>query len=64
MIAARDRSGKLLMTAQHFRFQANSKAMKAEIDTGILGDIYHARSWMLRRWGAPTGPGFILKKNS
>src|SRR5436309_690121 len=52
MIAARDRSGKLLMTAQHFRFQGSSKALKAEIDKGILGDVYHARSWMLRRAAA------------
>ncbi len=64
MIAARDRSGKMLMTAQHFRFRGSSKAMKAEIETGALGDIYHARSWMLRRAAAPTRPGFILRKHS
>ena len=64
MIEARDKSGKTLMTAQHFRFQGVSKAMKAELETGVLGDIYHARSWMLRRAGAPTGDGFILKEHS
>jgi predicted dehydrogenase len=64
MIAARDASGKLLMTAQHFRFRGSSKAMKAEIETGTLGDIYHARSWMLRRAAAPVRPGFILKAHS
>jgi predicted dehydrogenase len=64
MIAARDRSGKLLMTAQHFRFRGASKAMKAELDSGALGDIYHARSWMLRRALAPTRPGFIMKQHS
>jgi len=64
MIDARDRSGKTLMTAQHFRFQGSAKAMKAELDTGALGDIYHARSWMLRRAAAPTGGGFILKEHS
>jgi predicted dehydrogenase len=64
MMAARDRSGKMLMTAQHFRFRGTSKALKAEIDTGVLGDIYHARSWMLRRAAAPTRPGFIMKKHS
>ncbi len=64
MIAARNRSGKLLMTAQHFRFRGASKAMKAEIDSGTLGDIYHARSWMLRRAAAPNRPGFIMKKHS
>jgi predicted dehydrogenase len=64
MIAARDRTGRLLMTAQHFRFRGSSKAMKAEIDSGTLGDIYHARSWMLRRAAAPNRPGFIMKKHS
>jgi predicted dehydrogenase len=64
MIAARDKSGKMLMTAQHFRFQGSAQALKAEIDTGLLGDVYHARSWMLRRSAAPTRPGFIMKKHS
>ena len=64
MIAARDKAGKLLMTAQHFRFKGNSRAMKAEIETGVLGDVYHARSWMLRRGWIPARPGFIYKKNS
>lgn len=64
MIEARDKSGKLLMTAQHFRFQGSSQAMKREIDAGALGDIYHARSWMIRRGWIPARPGFIYKKNS
>ena len=64
MIAARDRAGKLLMTAQHFRFKGNSRAMKAELETGILGDVYHARSWLLRRGWIPARPGFVYKKNS
>ena len=61
MIAARDKSGKTLMTAQHFRFSGKSKAMRAELDTGVLGDIYHARSWMLRRSGAPKHTGLYTK---
>jgi len=64
MIAARDRSGRLLMTAQHFRFQGSAQALKAELDGGILGEVYHARSWMLRRAAAPTRPGFIQKRHS
>ncbi|GMV66014.1 MAG: Gfo/Idh/MocA family oxidoreductase [Candidatus Omnitrophica bacterium] len=64
MIAARDKSGKMLMTAQHFRFEGSSKALKAEVDKGVLGNVYHARCWMLRRSGAPTRPGFIQKKHS
>ncbi len=64
MIAARDESGKMLMTAQHFRFKGTSRALKAEIERGALGDIYHARGWMLRRAGIPTGLGFLLKEHS
>lgn len=64
MIAARDRSGKLLMTAQHQRFRGISQALKAEIETGALGDVYHARSWMLRRGGLPVRPTFIYKQHS
>jgi predicted dehydrogenase len=64
MIAARDQSGKLLMTAQHFRFTGTAKALKSEIGRGTLGEVYHARSWMLRRAAAPTRPGFIQKKHS
>jgi predicted dehydrogenase len=64
MIAARDRSGKLLMTAQHFRFAGVSQAMKAEIETGTLGDVYHARGWMLRRAGLIPTPGFIMKQHA
>lgn len=64
MIAARDKSGKLLMTAQHFRFQNDTQALKREIETGVLGEVYHARSWMLRRNWLPARPGFIYKKNS
>lgn len=64
MIAARNKSGKLLMTAQHLRFEASSRALKAEIDDGLLGEVYHARSWALRRAGAPSRPTFVSKKHS
>jgi predicted dehydrogenase len=64
MIAARDASGKTLMTAQHFRFSGTAKAMKAELDSGTLGEIYHARSWMLRRATLPGRPGFVVKAHS
>ena len=64
MIAARDASGKMLMTAQHFRFTGTAQALKAEIDRGALGDIYHARGWMLRRAGLIPGPGFVLQQHA
>lgn len=61
MITARDASGKLLMTAQHFRFAGVSQAMKKEIDAGALGEVYHARSWMLRRNAFIPTAGFVRK---
>lgn len=64
MIAARDKSGKMLMTAQHLRFHENSQAMKGEIEYGALGDIYHARSWMLRRAAYPGRASFVQKRHS
>jgi len=64
MIAARDRAGVLLMTAQHLRFGDAARAAKAEIDTGCLGRVYHARCWILRRAALPVRPGFILREHS
>jgi predicted dehydrogenase len=64
MIAARDRSGKLLMTAQHFRFAGVSRAMKHEIEQGALGEVYHARSWMLRRAMMVPRPSFTTKSQA
>ena len=64
MIAARDKSGRLLMTAQHMRFEGKSLALKQAIDTGELGDVYYARSWFLRRRRLPARPGFYVKELS
>lgn len=64
LIAARDKSGKELMTAQHFRFAGAAMAMKKEIDQGALGEVYHARSWMLRRNAYIGTPTFVEKKHS
>lgn len=64
MIAARDASGKMLMTAQHHRYSPQGQALKAEVDRGVLGEVYHARAWYLRRNNVPNGPGFLLKSRS
>ncbi|MBN2048240.1 MAG: Gfo/Idh/MocA family oxidoreductase, partial [Anaerolineaceae bacterium] len=64
MIAARDESGKYLMTAQHMRFEGVSQALKREIDDGALGHIYHGRAWWLRRGSYPTRPSFWAKRHS
>jgi predicted dehydrogenase len=64
MIAARDRSGKLLMTTQQFRFEPRSVALKKLIDAGDLGEVYYTRAWWLRRRRAPTTPGFLSKQQA
>jgi predicted dehydrogenase len=52
-------SGKILMTAQHCRFGEHSQAIKAWVDTGALGEVYHARVNATRRNHLPISPGFI-----
>ena len=64
MIAARDASGKMLMTAQHFRWDTRAKALRAALSQHSLGEIYHARAWMLRRNWLPGRPTFTQKKHS
>lgn len=62
MIAARDRSGKLLMTGQHMRFENRTRRLKQLIDAGRLGEVYYAKAAWLRRNGVPPTPGFLSKR--
>lgn len=64
MIAARDASGKLLMTAQHMRFEERSQTLKRALAAGRLGDVYYTRAWWLRRRFAPATPGFLKKSQA
>ncbi len=41
--------GKLLMAAQLYRHDAAPRALKRIVETGVLGDIYHAESNAMRR---------------
>jgi predicted dehydrogenase len=60
MIAARDRAkNKILMTAQHMRFQNNSVRLKDYIDKHPLGDVYYCRAQFNRRRFLPCRPGFL-----
>jgi predicted dehydrogenase len=60
MIAARDRAkNKILMTAQHMRFQNNSVNLKTYIDKHPLGDVYYCRAQFNRRRFLPPRPGFL-----
>ncbi|MBN2448893.1 MAG: Gfo/Idh/MocA family oxidoreductase [Lentisphaeria bacterium] len=64
MIAARDKAGKILMTAQHQRFERSSQNLKAYLDTGALGEVYYCRAHFLRRRFLPVRPSFITKGES
>jgi len=65
MIAARNKAkNKILMTAQHMRFEQKSLKLKEYLSTGVLGDIYYARAQFLRRRFLPTRIGFIDKSIS
>jgi predicted dehydrogenase len=57
-------SGKLLMAAQHLRFEPAGRQLKAFIDAGTLGDIYYARAQWLRRRLLPPRATFIERQLS
>lgn len=64
MISARDKARKLLMTAQHMRFDGKSQALKKYIAGGCLGEVYYGRAWLLRRRMTPTWGVFASKELS
>ncbi len=53
------KTDRILMTAQHHRFSEASVAIKAWVDTGAMGEVYHARVNATRRNWLPTSAGFI-----
>ncbi|MDP6380813.1 MAG: Gfo/Idh/MocA family oxidoreductase [Phycisphaerae bacterium] len=55
--------GLRLMINFSFRFWEQSWALKRQVDAGILGDIYFARTLWLRRRGAPAGDRWFTKKS-
>jgi predicted dehydrogenase len=65
--ALRDRAqsaGRLLMAAQHLRFDPACRQLKALIDGGMLGEIYYSRAQWLRRRLLPPRPTFIDRRLS
>ncbi len=53
MIAAAEGSGKRLMIHFSYRFSEQSQALKAQVDAGVLGEVYFARTLWHRRRGLP-----------
>lgn len=54
MIAARDRSGKILAVGYQHKFDPDVMYVKREADKGSFGEVYHAKCRVLRRRGVPT----------
>jgi len=64
MFDAARRAGRVLMAAQHFRFEAGAQAIKRVVDSGALGQIYHAEAIAMRRMGIPTWGAFHQRASS
>ncbi len=62
MQAAADKAGKRLMIDFSYRFSEQSQALKAQVESGILGDIYFARTIWHRRRGFPGFGGWFTSK--
>lgn len=62
MLAAAQQADKRLMINFSYRFSEPSFALKAQVDSGILGDIYFARTIWHRRRGIPRFGGWFGQK--
>ena len=61
-VEAAKKAGKILMVGMNMRFAQSSQIIKAVIENGDLGDIYHARSTYLRRFGVPKCKTWFIDK--
>jgi predicted dehydrogenase len=53
VVAASERSGKLLSIGMNLRFNADSQRLAALVRRGALGQVYHAKAFWFRRAGIP-----------
>jgi predicted dehydrogenase len=64
MLAVSQRMGKRIMINFSFRFNEQSLALKQQVDAGVLGDVYFARTVWHRRWGLPPfDRGWFVQKS-
>ena len=59
MLAAAKRAGRRLMINFSYRFSAQSRALKAQVDSGMFGEFYFGRSVWHRRRGMPGFGGWF-----
>lgn len=62
MLDAARQAGKRLMINFSYRFSAQSRALKAQVDAGFFGDFYFGRSVWHRRRGMPGFGGWFGQK--
>jgi predicted dehydrogenase len=62
MLAAAEKAGKRLMIDFSYRFSEQSQALKAQVDAGVLGEVYFARTLWHRRRGLPRFGGWFGQK--
>ncbi|MEM7032205.1 MAG: Gfo/Idh/MocA family oxidoreductase [Chloroflexota bacterium] len=62
MLAASEKAGKRLMINFSYRFSDHSFGLKSQVDDGVLGDVYFARTVWHRRRGMPRFGGWFGQK--
>ena len=61
MVAAAKKNKKFLMIGFHNRFRGETQTLKKYIETGVLGEIYYAKTAYLRRVGIPGWGGWFTQ---
>ncbi len=64
MVDAAEKAGRRLMINFSYRFTDQSMALKKEVESGILGDVYFVRTVWHRRRGVPKGGGWFCSKEA
>jgi predicted dehydrogenase len=62
MLAAAQQAGKRIMINFSYRFTEQSMALKRQVDAGVLGEVYYARTIWHRRRGLPGFGGWFSQK--
>ena len=63
ILDAANKMKRTLMVAQNFRFNRHTQIARMSLESGVLGEIYHARCFWLRRSGIPRiGSWFTQKR--
>ncbi|RYG70497.1 Gfo/Idh/MocA family oxidoreductase, partial [bacterium] len=62
IVAAMQKSGAFCMVSQVLRFRDDVRALKSEIESGKIGDIYYARTTARRVSGIPKWGGWFTQQ--